>query len=175
MKNLLLSASEAVKAAATVCLIGGQLFYGCAGAPRYTHSTYASVKKERSGAVRNNGCRPADESGAAVSVKKSDRKNRATYYQTGKASYYANKFQGRKTASGERYSHNKLTAAHRKLPFGTMVRVTNLDNGKSVIVRINDRGPMKRERVIDLSRSAAGKIALIKAGVASVGIEIVEE
>ena len=175
MKNLLLSASEAVKVAATVCLIGGQLFCGCAGSPRYTRTAYASVKKEQSGAVRKNGYRPTDESDATVSVKKSNRHNRSSYYQKGKASYYANKFQGRKTASGERYSHNKLTAAHRKLPFGTMVRVTNLANGKSVVVRINDRGPMKRERIIDLSRSAAEKIALIKAGVASVGIEIVEE
>ncbi|MBS9523934.1 septal ring lytic transglycosylase RlpA family protein [Litoribacter ruber] len=90
--------------------------------------------------------------------------------QSGKASYYANKFQGRKTANGEIYSHNKLTAAHRTLPFGTQVKVTNLKNGKTVTVRINDRGPFVKGRVIDLSRSAARKIDMIRDGVVNVEI-----
>lgn len=76
------------------------------------------------------------------------------YSKTGQASYYHNKFNGRKTASGEKFSNNKLTAAHRKLPFGTRVRVTNVANGKSVVVVINDRGPFKKSREIDLSRRA---------------------
>ncbi|MEO8516762.1 MAG: septal ring lytic transglycosylase RlpA family protein [Flavobacterium sp.] len=80
------------------------------------------------------------------------------------ASYYANKFQGRRTASGQRYDKNKLTAAHRKLRFGTKVRVTNMRNGKSVIVTINDRGPFVRGRDIDLSRTAFMKIAPSKWG-----------
>ncbi|WP_143959929.1 septal ring lytic transglycosylase RlpA family protein [Litoribacter populi] len=90
--------------------------------------------------------------------------------QTGKASFYANKFQGRKTANGEIYRHNKMTAAHRSLPFGTEVKVTNLKNGKTVSVRINDRGPFVKGRVIDLSRSAARKIDMISDGVVNVEI-----
>ncbi len=76
------------------------------------------------------------------------------YSKSGTASYYHNKFNGRKTASGERFSNSKLTAAHRKLPFGTRVRVTNVANGKSVVVVINDRGPFKKSREIDLSKRA---------------------
>jgi rare lipoprotein A len=87
------------------------------------------------------------------------------------ASYYANKHVGKKTASGEAYRSNKLTAAHKTLPFGTSVKVTNLSNGKSVVVRINDRGPFIRGRIIDLSKAAARKIDMIKAGVTKVRIE----
>ncbi|GGB84344.1 hypothetical protein GCM10007424_25470 [Flavobacterium suaedae] len=76
------------------------------------------------------------------------------YNKRAVASYYANKFNGRKTASGERFSNRKYTAAHKKLPFGTKVRVTNKVNGKSVIVTINDRGPFVRGRHIDLSKKA---------------------
>ena len=98
----------------------------------------------------------------------------ASYTQRGKASYYADKFQGRKTASGEIYDKNKLTAAHRSLKFGTLVRVTNLFNDKSVIVRINDRGPFVESRIIDLSYAAAKKIDMIDQGVAEVLIEAIE-
>lgn len=80
------------------------------------------------------------------------------YKSKGVASYYHNKFNGRKTASGERFSNNKLTAAHRELPFGTKVRVTNLANNKSVVVIINDRGPFTKGREIDLSKKAFMKI-----------------
>ncbi|NPA67256.1 MAG: septal ring lytic transglycosylase RlpA family protein [Chlorobi bacterium] len=96
------------------------------------------------------------------------------FYQKGEASWYGPGFNGKKTASGEIFDMNKLTAAHRKLPFGTMVRVTNLKNNKSVIVRINDRGPYKKGRVIDLSKKAAEVTGLIKDGVAPVKIEIVK-
>src|SRR5262245_21201889 len=76
-------------------------------------------------------------------------------YQTGVASWYGGRWAYRKTACGERYNPNSMTAAHRKLPFGTMVRVTNLNNGRSCVVRINNRGPFVRGRVIDLSVAAA--------------------
>lgn len=92
--------------------------------------------------------------------------------QRGEASYYADKFEGRQTASGEVYTHQKRTAAHRTLPFGTRVRVTRLDTGAEVVVRINDRGPFKRGRIIDLSRSAAQAIDLIAVGVADVEIQV---
>lgn len=89
------------------------------------------------------------------------------------ASYYADKFQGRPTASGERFDNGKLTAAHRALPFGSRVRVTNLTNGRSVTVRINDRGPFIKGRVIDLSLAAARRIDMVRAGVVAVRVELV--
>lgn len=93
--------------------------------------------------------------------------------QTGKASFYSDKFDGQLTASGERYRHNRLTAAHKTLPFGTLVRVTNTANQKSVEVRINDRGPYVEGRIIDLSRSAAEKLGFINDGIAEVSLEVV--
>ncbi len=92
--------------------------------------------------------------------------------QSGMASWYGGKFQGRKTANGETYNMNALTAAHKTLPFGTRVRVTNTNNGDSVEVRINDRGPFIAGRVIDLSRAAAGEIGLTNTGVAPVKVTI---
>ena len=91
--------------------------------------------------------------------------------ETGKASFYADKFEGRKTASGEVFKQNKLTAAHRTLPFGTKVKVINPANGRSVNVIINDRGPFVAGRMIDLSKKAANKIGITDAGVASVKIK----
>lgn len=90
--------------------------------------------------------------------------------ETGMASFYAESYNGRKTANGEIYNSSKLTAAHKKLPFGTKVKVTNLSNGKSVKVRINDRGPFVAGRIIDLTRSAAKKIDMVNAGVVRVRI-----
>lgn len=82
-----------------------------------------------------------------------------TYKKNAHASYYADKFNGRKTASGEIFSNNKLTAAHRKLSFGTMLKVTNLANNESVVVKVTDRGPFVRGREIDLSRRAFMQIS----------------
>lgn len=90
----------------------------------------------------------------------------------GTASWYGGKFHGRKTANGERYNMHELTAAHRSLPFGTMVRVINENTGQSVIVRINDRGPFVGNRVIDLSHQAASQIGMVNAGVARVKLEV---
>lgn len=91
--------------------------------------------------------------------------------QAGKASYYADKFQGRKTANGETFRQNRMTAAHQTLPFGTKVKVTNLANGKTVKVRVNDRGPFVAGRIIDLSKKAARKLGMTQAGVANVKIK----
>ncbi|WP_267383963.1 septal ring lytic transglycosylase RlpA family protein [Cyanobacterium sp. uoEpiScrs1] len=90
----------------------------------------------------------------------------------GMASWYGPGFHGRLTANGERYNQNGLTAAHKNLPFGTKVRVTNLNNGRSITVRINDRGPYAHGRIIDLSKGAARVIGLMGSGVAPVKIEI---
>lgn len=88
------------------------------------------------------------------------------------ASWYGPGFHGRKTASGETYNQNGLTAAHRSLPFGTRVKVTNTRNGKSVVVRVTDRGPFIKGRVIDLSRAAASAIGMIQSGVARVNLRV---
>ena len=90
--------------------------------------------------------------------------------ERGQASYYHDRYQGQRTASGEPYDAQALTAAHRRLPFDTRVRVTNLDNGRQVTVRINDRGPFTEGRVIDLSRRAAERLGMIKAGTAPVRV-----
>lgn len=95
------------------------------------------------------------------------------FTQSGGASYYADKFNGRKTASGTTYRANKRTAAHNTLPFGTVVRVTNPRNHRSVKVTITDRGPHAKGRVIDLSRKAARKIGIVEAGVAPVQLKVV--
>lgn len=92
----------------------------------------------------------------------------------GIGAYYSDVFQGKKTASGELYDKNALTAAHKTLAFGTQVKVTNLDNGKSVTVVINDRGPYTKDRIIDLSRAAAEQIDMIKQGIVPVRMEILD-
>ena len=91
--------------------------------------------------------------------------------QSGKASYYSKKFSGRKTASGERLHHDSLTCAHRTYPFGTLLKVTNPANGKQVIVRVTDRGPYVKGRIIDLSVRAAHDIGIIAQGIAPVIVE----
>lgn len=96
------------------------------------------------------------------------------FSQQGEASFYADKFQGRLTANGERFNQKALTAAHKRLPFGTKVRVTNLENGKAVVVRINDRGPFVSGRVIDLSKSAFRHIGNTRQGVIDVKIEVLD-
>ena len=98
-----------------------------------------------------------------------------TYKSKGVASYYHDKFNGRKTASGERFSNKEYTAAHKSLPFGTKVRVTNLENKKSVIVAINDRGPFSKQREIDLTKKAFLEISDKKThGELSVKIEVLK-
>ncbi len=94
--------------------------------------------------------------------------------EEGVASYYADSLQGNLTASEETYDKDALTAAHRTLPFGTRVKVSNLDNGRSVVVIINDRGPYSQNRLIDVSRAAARQLGLIDSGMAKVKIEVLE-
>ena len=100
------------------------------------------------------------------------RDDAAGFEQSGEASYYADKYQGRKTANGELFDQKAMTAAHKRLPFGAKVKVTNVSNGKSVIVRINDRGPFVSGRIIDLSKSAFQRIANTNLGVIEVEIEV---
>lgn len=129
--------------------------YACSSSPRFTKDRLAEPKV----------------TAGKVSEKSTTGKPSV---MEGLASYYAHDFNGKKTASGEIYDMHKLTAAHRSYPFNTKVRVTNLDNGKSVIVRVNDRGPFKLERIMDLSLGAAEALDMIKSGTARVKLEVVE-
>lgn len=95
--------------------------------------------------------------------------------EVGIASYYSDKFHGKPTASGELYNKNDMTGAHKTLPFGSIVKVTRMDNGKSVRVKITDRGPFISGRIVEISRAAAERIGLVKAGVAEVRLDIVKE
>jgi rare lipoprotein A len=119
----------------------------CSAAPRYTAAP-GGVRQDLPGAVR--------------------------WVQEGIASYYADQFHGRRTANGETFDMHALTAAHRALPFNTRVRVTNLDNGRSVVVRINDRGPFVEGRIIDLSLGAAKAVGMIGPGTARVRLQVLE-
>ena len=96
------------------------------------------------------------------------------YTETGQASFYADKHQFEKTASGALYNHDLRTAAHRTIPFGSKIQVTNINNGKSVIVVVNDRGPFVNGRIVDLSKSAFSSIGNTSAGLLNVEIEVIE-
>lgn len=109
--------------------------------------------------------------GGTTSAASSGRAKRTV--ELGEASYYASKFNGRRMASGEIYDESQLTAAHRTLAFGTRVRVTNISNGRSVIVTIKDRGPSPRNRIIDLSERAARDLGFLREGIARVRVEVV--
>lgn len=100
--------------------------------------------------------------------------NLVGFTEAGQASFYGDKHQNKQTASGELYKHKLKTAAHKKLPFGSSVKVTNVDNGKSVIVKINDRGPFVRGRIIDLSKSAFSSIGNTSSGLIDVKIEVIK-
>lgn len=97
----------------------------------------------------------------------------ASFASCGSASWYGPGFHGRTSASGERFNQNAMTAAHRTLPFGSKVKVTNQKTGKSIVVRINDRGPYHGKRIIDLSKAAAGKLGIIKAGTGKVCLNVI--
>lgn len=122
--------------------------------------------------------RPEKGNGTKNSVKakavRPRHKRAANLYQVGTASWYGKQFNGKTTASGEPYDMFSFTAAHRQLPLGTLVKVTNLDNGRSVVVRVNDRGPVPRTRIIDLSYGAARMIGLSGHGIEPVSLEIVQ-
>lgn len=102
-------------------------------------------------------------------------KDNTTNANTSYASYYHDKFNGRRTASGEIFSNAKLTAANMKLPFGTLVKITNLRSGKSVVVKVNDRGPFHSKRAFDLSKAAFNEIAHTNSGTIPIEYEVLDE
>src|SRR6266850_1382169 len=139
-----------------VLCFGALLFFsGCATAPR---PKTAPISNPPPTAIRPNPQPPP-----------------STSPTVGMASYYARKYNGRKTASGEIYDMRKMTAAHRTLPFGIKVRVTELSTGRTVVVRINDRGPFIKGRIIDLSLAAAQRLGIVEAGSAKVQVDILPE
>ena len=116
---------------------------------------------------------PADTADAPVALA-ADVED-GTFHSDGRASYYGRRFAGRPTASGERFDPTEMTAAHRTLPFGTRLRVTSERTGKSVVVRVNDRGPFHGERILDLSRAAADAIGLTTRGTGHVRLDVLDE
>lgn len=123
--------------------------------------------------VVRHGCSSALFLFACSSVPKHSPPELVGFTETGEASFYANKYQFRKTASGERFNQLASTAAHKSLPFGTQVKVTNLNNGKSTVVKINDRGPFIDGRIIDLTSSTFSRIGNTSSGVIPVEIEVI--
>ena len=140
----------------------------CSSSPRFVRSGAARTPAESS-TPPSGGKEPA---GGSVTVLPNNGKVLLTL--EGVASYYADDFNGKLTSNGETFNMNDLTAANRTLPFGTRVRVTNLGNGKTVIVRVNDRGPYVEGRLIDLSLGAAKRIDLIQTGTARVKLEVLQ-
>lgn len=139
------------------CSVAIVLIVGCTSTPRFAErSTDGSKSQQQSGqnARRNTG--------------------KVLLTLEGVASYYAHDFDGKQTSNGESFDMHALTAAHRTFPFGTKIRVTNLENNKIVIVRVNDRGPFKEGRIIDLSMGAAKEIDLIRNGTTRVKLEVLE-
>lgn len=112
---------------------------------------------------------------AADSIRRMNRKSTVSLIDTGVASYYHSKFQGRITASGELYDQDKFTAAHNRLPLGTLIKVTNLRNKRSVVVKVNDRLHHRNLRLVDLSRAAAIKLGYIGRGIARVKVEVLKD
>jgi rare lipoprotein A len=94
--------------------------------------------------------------------------------QTGLAAYYSQRLNGRRTASGERFNNGAMTTGHQTLPFGTKVKVTNVKNNKSVVLRVNDRGPTQPNRILDVTRAAAQRLGFIRSGMTEVKLEVVE-
>lgn len=109
-----------------------------------------------------------------LALTRSDRVTPPAPFQVGTASWYGSKFQGQETTSGERFNMFALTAAHRKLPFGTRIRVTNLNNFRSLILRVNDRGPVPKSRVLDVSYAAARALGFRREGMTLVRIDVVQ-
>lgn len=114
-----------------------------------------------------------DQNAAKKTIAKADAQKKRPWYQIGRASWYGDYFQGHQTASGEDYDMNEMTCAHRSLPLGSLIRVTNLRNHKTVVVRVNDRGPMPESRVVDLSYAAARFLGFTSNGTAPVRLDLV--
>ena len=143
----------------------GLILTGCASSPRFATKSLPTAPRPES----------TDEKPKSDDPKPSrPTSGKVLLTLEGIASYYADDYNGKQTSNGQTFDMNALTAAHRTFPFGTIVRVTNLENKKSVVVRVNDRGPFKEGRIIDLSLGAAKELDLIRSGTAKVRLEVLE-
>ena len=151
------------------------LIVGCTSVPRYISSS-SSSKSYSSRSSSNYKRKPLSSKAKNPKLISVIKNPKLSYRQSwhGTASYYGKKFHGKKTASGEIYNMHAFTAAHKTLPLGTMVKVTNIANKKSVIVKINDRGPYIQGRIIDLSYAAAKKLDYVGNGTAEVKIKVLK-
>jgi len=148
------------------CVFSCLLVVGCTSTPRFAEKDmggreHPTPPKEESHATENQPTRAPSSEKVLLTLE-------------GVISYYARDFQGKETSNGETFNMNDLTAAHRTFPFGTRVRVTNLENNKSVIVRVNDRGPFVEGRIMDLSLGAAEVIGLIQTGTTHARLEVLQ-
>ncbi len=151
--------------AAVTILVSSLLVYACASTPRFT---------ERESTGRATPTRSSAESSTKDVQPARVPSGKILLTLQGVVSYYADDFHGKQTSNGETFNMNDLTAAHRTFPFGTRVRVTNLENNKSVIVRVNDRGPFVEGRIMDLSLAAAKSIDLMKSGTTEAKLEVLQ-
>ncbi|MDA0746738.1 MAG: septal ring lytic transglycosylase RlpA family protein, partial [bacterium] len=138
----------------------------CVSRPRYRTHPPPEQPRTQTETEKPNAKNPNQTPAPPVSTKGA--------YQIGLSSYYAHKFHGRPTASGEIFDMNGLSAAHRELPLGTVIRVTHMGNGRSIELKVNDRGPFVEGRILDLSLGAARRLDMVEAGVAKVKIEIIK-
>ena len=143
-----------------LCWIAATLLLGCSAAPRFSERTESHAGDHKTSAAPE---QPNPQNAGKILLT-----------LEGVASYYGQDFHGKQTSNGDVFDMNARTAAHRTFPFGTKVRVTNLENNKIVIVRVNDRGPFKEGRIMDLSMGAAKEIDLIRSGTAHVRLEVLE-
>ena len=148
---------------AVILLLAAWLATACSPAPIYT-STRGERPVQRPS-------KPSSSYSGTTTAREGDFRQGQVLY--GEASYYGPGFHGNLTANGETYDQNGLTCAHKTLPFGTMLKVTFLDTRKSVIVRVNDRGPYKKGRIIDLSVEAARRVGMVASGTGTVSAEII--
>lgn len=137
-------------------------------ASKATKSVKAEAKKQAVKSAKKNAKKP-------LSLTEKYKNTPRKHLQSGVASYYADKFNGRRTANGERFDNTAMTAAHPSLPFGTLIEVTNMRNGKKVVVRVNDRGPYTHARVLDLSRNAARQLGMHNTGTAKVKVAVLDK
>ncbi len=153
----------------TIFIAFAVILLGCSANPRYAgaKSRKKNVHQKYTTQVSKSQVKKSINNAKKIDAKKGEKYSFV-------CSFYADKFQGRLTSNGEKYDKNKFTAAHKTLPFNTKLKVTNPDNGKSVIVRVNDRGPFVAGRDLDLSYAAAKKIGLVAHGVKKMKIEVIE-
>ena len=152
------------------------IFSGCASSSvssQKKSSSVATKTQTQSASTKTTTSKTKKTSSGSSSSSKTTTVKGKVY--KGQASYYADKFHGKATASGEKYDKTKMTCAHRTFAFGTVLRVTNTANGKSVAVRVNDRGPVKEGRIVDVSRAAANKLDMISAGVINCTVQVISE